>query len=196
LVGRAAATTCDPLLHAPSTSLIRLSGSSFDLERDSPYDACTGLINIGCGPDDRPVCWDAPITPGAFPHPREYVGAIGWDWQDDGQAALYVEAAPYALLKCRPRRALGEEVWAEILLWLREKALTLIRLAALQPREVGTCCPFCEFVLPAGELLNGLLEHIAAAHRAVQLRGVLLGGIPVLQTDQGDRFLRPAERFD
>jgi hypothetical protein len=172
------------------------AGSGFDLEQDGHYDACSGLINVWCSPDDRPACWDAPITPGAFPHPREYVGAIGWDWQDDGQAALYVEAAPYALLKSRPRRPLGEEAWAEILAWLREKALALVRLAALLPREVGTSCPFCEFVRPAGELLNGLLEHVAAAHPAVHLRGVILGGTPVLQTDQGDHPLRTAERFD
>jgi hypothetical protein len=172
------------------------AGSGFDLEKDGHYDACCGLINIWCSPYDKPACWDAPITPGAFSHPREYVGAIGWDWQDDGQAALYVEAAPYALLKCRPRRALDEEVWVEVLAWLRDKALALIRLAALQPRDAGTCRPFCEFILPAGELLNGLLEHVAAAHPAVQPRGVVLGGTPVLQTDQGDHPLRTAERFD
>jgi hypothetical protein len=169
---------------------------AFDLERDGHYDACSGIINVWCSPDDRPACWDAPITPDAFPHPREYVGAIGWGWQDDGEAALYVEAAPYALLKCRPRRPLGEEAWAEILVWLREKALALVRLANLQPREVGTCCPFCEFILPAEELLNGLLEHVAAAHPTVQLRGVVLGGIPVLQTEHGHHPLRTAERFD
>jgi hypothetical protein len=124
------------------------------------------------------------------------VGALGWDWRQDGQAELYVEAAPYALLERRPRRPLTEQAWAEILAWLREKALALIRLAAPQPREVGTYCPFCAFVLPAGELINCLLEHVAAAHPAVRLRGVVLGSTPVLQTDQGDYPLRLAERFD
>jgi hypothetical protein len=61
---------------------------------------------------------------------------------------------------------------------------------------VGTCCPFCDFILPAGELLNGLLEHMAAAHPEVGLRGLTLADTPVLSTDQGDFPLWPAERFD
>jgi hypothetical protein len=51
-------------------------------------------------------------------------------------------------------------------------------------------------MLPAGELLNGLLEHVAAAHSEVRLQGVTLGDTPLLTTDRGDFPIRPAERFE
>jgi hypothetical protein len=121
---------------------------------------------------------------------------LGWEWRDDGRAELYVEAAPYALLERRPRWPLGEQTWAEILAWLHEKALALVRLARLQPREAGTCCPFCDFVLPAGELLNGLVEHVAAAHPEVRLQAVTLADTPVLSTGRGNFPLWPVEKSD
>src|SRR5262249_22817107 len=129
-------------------------------------------------------------------YPREYVGGLGWEWPDDGHTELYVESAPYALLEGRRQEPLPEETWRELLARLREKALGLVRLARPEPRVVGACCPFCSFVLPAGELFNGLLEHLAAAHPGVGLRGLTLGDPPVLGTDRGDFPLRPAEQFD
>jgi hypothetical protein len=160
------------------------------------YDARSGCINLWCSPDDKPACWKRPITRGGLSHPREYVGALGWDWRDDDQAELYVEAAPYDLLERRRRPPLADEAWQEILAWLREKALALARLAHLEPRVVGTRCPFCDFILPAGPLLNGLVEHIAAAHPEVRLQGVTLADTPVLSTNRGDLPLRPVENFD
>jgi hypothetical protein len=50
------------------------------------------------------------------------------------------------------------------------KTLALIRLARLEPRTVGACCPFCPFDLPTGQLLNGLIEHMAVAHLEMRLR--------------------------
>jgi hypothetical protein len=172
------------------------AGYSFDLEQDGHYDARSGCVNLWCSPDDKPACWDWEITRGGLSHPREYVGALGWEWRDDDHADLYIEAAPTDLLERRPRRPLPEQAWQEILAWLREKALALVRLAQLEPRVVSTRCPFCDFVLPAGKLLNGLLDHIAAAHPEVGLQGVTLANTPILSTDRGDFPLRSVERFD
>jgi hypothetical protein len=171
------------------------TGRAWDLERGGLYDARSGVVNIWCSPDDKPACWDVKITPGGLSHPREYVGALGWEWLDDDQAELHVEAAPYALLDHRRRKPLTEQEWQEVLAWLREKAMGLVRLARLEPQVVGTRCPFCSFVLPAGELLNDLLTHIAANHADVSLRGVVLGEAIVLQTDRGEFILQPVERF-
>jgi hypothetical protein len=172
------------------------TGHGFDLERGGLYDARSGVVNVWASPDDKPACWNRPISRGGLRYPREYVGALGWDWRDDDHAELYVEAAPYALLDQRRRKPLTEQEWQEILAWLHEKALALIRLARLEPLVVGVHCPFCPFVLPTGQLLNGLLEHIAGAHPEVRLRGVTLAAPSVLSTDRGEFPLRSAERFD
>ncbi|HKB36504.1 MAG TPA: hypothetical protein VKD72_08630 [Gemmataceae bacterium] len=178
--------------------LLRLlaTGHAFDLERGGHYDARSGVINIWCSPDDKPACWGVEITRGGLPHPREYVGALGWEWNDNGRAELYVEACPYALLERRPRRPLAEGDWQAVLAWLREKALALVRLAQLEPRAVGTRCPFCDFILPAGQLLNGLVEHIAGAHPEVRLQEIVLGNPPVLRTDRGQFLLESVEKFE
>jgi hypothetical protein len=172
------------------------TGRAWDLERGGQYDARSGVVNIWCSPDDKPACWDAKITPGGLSHPREYVGGLGWKWQDDDHAELYVEAAPYALLDHRRRRSLSEQEWQDILAWLQEKAMGLVRLARLEPQVVGTRCPFCSFVLPAGELLNDLLAHIATNHPDVSLRGVVLGEAVILQTDRGEFTLQAVEQFN
>lgn len=172
------------------------AGRAFDLERGGLYDARSGVVNVWASPDDKPACWNRPITRGGPRYPREYVGALAWDWLDDGRVELYVEAAPYSLLERRRREPLPEQAWRELLDWLREKALGLVRLARLEPRVVGACCPFCPFILPAGELLNGLLDHVAAAHPDLRLQGVTLGDTPLLATDRGDFPIRSAERFE
>lgn len=172
------------------------TAAAFDLERGGLCDARFGLVNFWCAPDDKPDCWDTAITRGALSHPRAYVGALGWDWLEDDRVALHVEADPHDLLDRRPRRPLSDAEWADILGWLRRQALALVRLAALAPRAAGTRCPLCPFVLPAGELLNGLLDHIAGQHPAVRLRGIGTGDAPALRTDRGDLPLRPVEVFD
>jgi hypothetical protein len=172
------------------------TGRAFDLEKGGLYDARSGVVNVWASPDDKPTCWSQPIRRGGLSYPREYVGALAWDWLDDDRAELYVEVAPYALFERRRREPLPEPAWQEVLAWVREKALGLVRLARLEPRVVGACCPFCSFVLPAGELLNGLVEHVTAAHPDLRLQGVTLGDTPILATDQGDFPIRPAERFE
>jgi hypothetical protein len=173
------------------------TGRAFDLERGGLYDARSGVVNVWCSPDDKPTCWNRPISRGGLSYPREYVGALCWEWQDDDRAALYVEAVPYALSDHRRRREpLPEQAWQELLAWLREKAMGLIRLARLEPRVIGTHCPFCDFILPTSALLNGLLEHIATSHPDVQLRGLTLSEAPILATDRGEFILRSAERFE
>ena len=124
------------------------TGRAFDLERGGLYDARSGVVNLWCSPDDKPACWNRSISRGGLSYPREYVGALAWDWLDDDRAELYVEAAPYALIERRRREPLPEPAWQEILAWVREKALGMVRLARLEPRIVGTCCPCCSFVLP------------------------------------------------
>jgi hypothetical protein len=172
------------------------TGRAFDLERGGLYDARSGVVNVWCSPDDKPACWDRPIRRGGLRYPREYVGGLGWEWQDDDHADLYVEAAPYALLDQRRHKPLTGQDWQEIMAWLREKATGLVRLARQGPQVVGTRCPFCSFVLPAGELLNGLLTHIGEDHRDVSLRGVVLGEAVVLRTDRGELTLQAVERFN
>jgi hypothetical protein len=132
------------------------TGRAFDLERGGLYDARSGIVNVWCSPDDKPVCWNRPISRGGLRYPREYVGAVGWEWRDDERAEMYVEAAPYALLERRHREPLPEQAWQEVLAWLREKALALVRLAQLEPRIVGTRCPFCDFMLSDKRALVGL----------------------------------------
>src|SRR5579884_3476858 len=166
------------------------TGQAWDLERGGLYDARSGAINIWCSPHDKPACWDRPISKGGLRHPREYVGGLSWEWQDDEQADLYVEAAPYALIDQRRREPLTERDWQEILSWLREKALGLVRLARLEPQVVGVGCPFCSFVLPVEDLLNELLTHIGAAHPDANMRGIVLGEAIVLQTDRGEFTLQ------
>ncbi|MFP5210317.1 MAG: hypothetical protein ACLGRW_13595 [Acidobacteriota bacterium] len=172
------------------------TGRAFDLERGGLFDARSGLINLWCGPHDKPACWNRPISRGGLSYPREYVGALCWEWQDDERVELYIEATPFSLLDRRRREPLPDQVWQELLAWLREKAMDLIRLARLEPRVVGTCCPFCGFILPSGALLNGLLEHIAASHPDVALHGLTLSEAPILATDRGEIILRSAERFE
>jgi hypothetical protein len=172
---------------------IGLAGRAEPLDLD---DARSGVINIWCSPHDKPACWDRPISKGGLRYPREYVGGLSWEWQDDDQADLYVEAAPYTLIDQRWREPLTERNWQEILAWLRDKALGLVRLARLEPQVVGVGCPFCSFVLPVQELLNDLLSHIGAAHPDVNVRGIVLGEAIVLQTDRGEFTLQPVERFN
>lgn len=70
------------------------AGHAWDLERGGLYDARSGVVNVWCSPTDKPACWDRPIRRGGLSYPKEYVGGLYWEWQDDDQAELYVEAAP------------------------------------------------------------------------------------------------------
>jgi hypothetical protein len=66
--------------------------------------------------------------------------------------------------------------------WLKEKAWELIRLARLHETHLGCGCPFCKYVLPAGALLNALIEHVADRHGVVE--AVTLGdGLTITMSD-------------
>jgi hypothetical protein len=120
---------------------------AFDLEHGGLYDARSGVINIWCSPHDKPACWDRPISKGGLRYPREYVGGLGWEWRNDDQADLHVEAAPYAFIdQCR-HEPLTERDWRDILAWLRDKALGLVRLARLEPQVVGIGCHLGEAIV-------------------------------------------------
>jgi hypothetical protein len=79
--------------------------------------------------------------------------------------------------------------------WLEAKARNLIRLANLSPAVVGTRCPFCAWVLPRGQLLNDLVDHVCAAHPGQQVRSVNLGEPTTITTDTGVYTLEDAEDF-
>ncbi len=87
------------------------TGRAWDLERGGLYDARSGVVNIWCGPHDKPACWNQPISQGGLSYPREYVGGLYWEWHDDDQAELFVEAAPYTLLEQRRREPLTAQEW-------------------------------------------------------------------------------------
>lgn len=175
----------------------------FDLNQGGHYDARSGVINVWCSPEDHPACWVTPITRGGLNYPRALVGSLEWDWQGDDQVRLFVEATPYDLLGHRRqqqglpwplRQSLPEDEWAQLLDWLEAQARGLLRLAALAPDVQGYRCPWCDWVLPTGQMLNALLEHVQAQKHA-QLTGVLLGDPPMLLTDQGRAPLETVEVF-
>jgi hypothetical protein len=159
----------------------------FDVDKRGLYDAGAGQVQVWCSPTDKPVVWSAPITRGSFPEPRELVGALSWDW-DGEEALLHVEGYPYELLGSnwdRKRWDLPEETWLGVMGWLKEKAWELVRLARMHETYLGCGCPFCEFMLPAGELVNGLVEHVADRHGEV--KAVALGDGLTFEMKDGRR---------
>lgn len=180
-------------------------GNQFDLEKNGLFDARSGVVNIWCSPDDKPSCWNIEVTQGGLSHPREYVGALGWDNYDEADDTweLYIEATPYTLRDHKSPKdqwsgkwtAITDEEWDSLMKWVGEKANMLIRLAELHPTVVGTRCPFCDFVLPAGEILNILVDHVFQTHR-IHIKSVTLGDPTVLETEKGVFPLRPVESFE
>lgn len=188
-----------PLNIQVSRSFIRLllqTANEFDLNKGGYFDGRCGCINVWAGPTEKPACWNVEITKGGLTYPRDYVGGVYWDWLNDDQASLYLDATPYALLdKARKdRQELPEEAWQSIGDWLKAKAQELIRLAQLQPERVGTRCPLCSFILPTDHLLNDLLDHIAREHQ-VTIKEIALGRRTILVTDQGIFALEAVEKF-
>ena len=181
---------------------IRDTARAFDINRGGHADNRSGCVNWWCSPDDHPACWTAPIWPGGLDYPRDLVGTLDWDWPDQDHCRLYVEASPYELLDHLRRtltdRPMRERVpspadWAQILDWLEEKARELVRLADLAPSVVGVACPFCDWVLPSGRLLNELVAHVAAQHEPVTQ--LVLGDTVKIGTLSGVYALRPVESF-
>jgi hypothetical protein len=172
-------------------------GNEFDLQKDGLYDARSGIVNIWASPDDKPACWYGEITQGGLNYPRDYVGALGWDYIDDNEYELYIEASPFSLFERNGRtvrKELTEEEWSEIFRWVKEKAEMLIRLTTIQPKIVGTQCPFCDFVLPTDALLNELFEHIHLDHSEIEVKSFVMPDI--LITDKGEFRLKSVESFE
>jgi hypothetical protein len=163
-------------------------GHEFDVDKGGLFDAAGGSVQVWCSSEDKPAGWDRPITRGAFPEPRELVGCLSWDWQDE-EAALYVEGYPYELLPAsrhgEPWDRIPEGTWRGVMDWLRQKGWELVRLARMHETWLGSGCPFCDFMLPAGEMVNGLVGHIADEHGPVA--SVTLGEELVIEMKDGRR---------
>lgn len=177
------------------TYIMRLMevGRQFDINKNGLYDASGGMaINIWCSPEDKPTCWNAKIDAGSLNHPREFVGTLRLEWIDDNHATLHVEASPYELSRNHKSRPTDDDL-DSCLTWLTEKANDLFRLADVHPDILGTQCPFCKHILPNGELLNDLIEHIRIVHH-IRTRSVTLGDPTTIDTDRGVYKLKNAIR--
>lgn len=137
-------------------------GKDFDINKGGYCDSRMGCINFRCGPDDKPEGWEPTIIPAALNYPRAVVGTLYWEFHDDAgpfPPTLSVEASPYELDE-HYRGKMPEEMWENCLKWIEGKVLEVIRLADLQPENLGIKCPLCEFVLPGGHMLNDLIKHM------------------------------------
>lgn len=162
-------------------------GREFDVDKGGYYDARSGAVNFWCGPEDKPSCWDQEIIQGALNYPRDYVSGLYWDFNEGtGKFDLRIDVVPYALLE--KKKALTDEVWDKLIEWTEHQVKGIIRLAAIHETDLGTCCPFCDFVLPVDYLLNDMLEHINEKHLDVKIKAVTVGGRPTLDTNKG-RFV-------
>jgi hypothetical protein len=202
----------------PMVAKLVNSARAFDVERGGCYDACGAhQVQVWANPDDKPACWDAPFTPGAW-GPSELVGDITWEWRPDDTAELCLEIYARELIDhrmkqarvreyedCRRtgrpiRRFRVEDVISgadreQLFAWLETKARDLLRLAQLQPAVVGTKCPWCGFVLANGAFLNDLMDHIEEQHPERRVRSVRLGQDVTLDTPVGLVKLEPAVDF-
>jgi hypothetical protein len=172
-------------------------GKEFDVDNRGLYDARGGCVNFWCSPQDKPACWGEP-TQGSFPEPRDYVGGLYWEWDDTVQRfSLYVDVTPYALAEkghSYPKWGqITEEQWDECTNWCINQAKGLLRLAQIHPANVGTKCPLCDYVLPDGELLNTLLDHLAQ-HGKVE--GVTIGDKTMVKVDGESYVLCDKTEFD
>lgn len=202
-------------MSAANVERLRSTAHAFDVAKApglNIYERCgigtCGIVQIWCVPNDKPSCWDAPLSPGAWGQ-SELVGEIDWQEQPDGLYELLVRVYGRALREHRQKQAReqGQQNWRQVVFssqeeqalldWLEQKARNLIRLAELEDHVVGLCCPYCDWVLYQGELLNGLVDHVIGNHPQVKVTGVVLSDPILLQTNQGDmplqRSTRPAK---
>lgn len=105
-----------------------------------------------------------------------------------------MEATPYDLLDQHRSGELPGELWEEVLRWMEIKGRELLTLARAERDIIGTHCPFCAYVLPAGELINTLLYHIAGEHSHEKVSSLVLGGERLELGTHNDSYpLLPAE---
>ena len=114
---------------------------TLDLNEGGYYDGRGGCCNVWCGPDEKPDVWDVPIDRGALDFPRSFVGTLTWEWLDDSQVSLHVEACPYDLMDrnrpgqrwCGELRELTLEQKKSCLDWLETMSRKLIDLVLADP---------------------------------------------------------------
>jgi hypothetical protein len=179
------------------SQILRLldAGRQSDINQGGYCDARSGVINLWCGPEDKPACWTAPIDQGDLDYPREFVGMLSWKWTEDlSQARLIVEAEPYAMLDARRGAGLTEPEWEQCLNWCEAKARALIALADEMLDVVGTHCPFCDFILSEGQLINGLIDHIQERHPGHKIESLTAGAGLTITTREDSFPLLPATR--
>jgi hypothetical protein len=168
-------------------------GQEFDLNKGGHYDSRSGVVNLWCSPEDKPAGWDRPITKGGLSYPRELVGALTWSWTGDDEVTLAIDVSPYALLPESARhqyqwKKIPEELWDSCVEWLKLKAHELVRFACIHADYLGAGCPWCEHTTAAGELLTGLIEHVAKEHGPVASLTLGEGVILTLQDGRSARI--------
>lgn len=183
------------------------------------FDGNWGGTQIWCRPHDKPTCWDAPLTGGAFgkadlvgdlhAEPRDEMGdrwelflvLYARELSDYRRKAMVASGEYKKALRegrwgdMKGNLFLSEEDKESLYAWLRGKTLELIRLADLAPTVIGTKCPFCEFVLPNGQLLNTMVEHVVEKHPEHPLLAVCLSDPCTITCADGTYPLERAESF-
>lgn len=117
-------------------------GNLFDLNEGGYCDARGGCVNFWCGPDDKPNCWPGNIQRGALKYPRDYVGAVYFNWINDDEAKLVIEADPFRLFDMEEK--ISKDQVNEILNWLERKATNLYDIARMAPDCMEIDCHLCE----------------------------------------------------
>jgi len=179
------------------------TAEAFDIDKDGHYDPRSAAINLWCSPTDKPVGWRDKIYAGALAHPRDIVGTVDWQWPDEKKgelAELFIEVeeiTKYEIMLSR-RRDTGRfdiKFLAECMAWCKRKVVELVQLSRLAPHVTGLCCPWCDFVLPVGVMLNGMIEHVQQFHEDKGIRSVWIGDELEFRTDEGIVKLKSKEEF-
>jgi len=169
---------------------------TLDVGKGGLYDARSGAVNLWVSPEDHPDSWDGVVmSAGAFPEPREYLGAVELDFELDSDintCVLELTCTPYERDRATRggvKRRVGEhpepteDEWA----WLTAKVDALVDLAerVVEPpdSETGIFCKLCEKVVKVS-LLNDYLTHLTEEHQ-VKITSVVLGEQAVVHTNMG-----------
>lgn len=112
--------------------------AALDINKAGYYDGSGGMVvNVWCGPEDKPDCWDVPITKGALHYHREFLGTIRFNELSGDSYQIVIEASPYELYEKRPRhRKPSPEEMDEILDWIEKKAKELLNLAETHQAQI------------------------------------------------------------
>jgi hypothetical protein len=161
---------------------------TLDVEKGGLYDARSGCINLWVSLEDHPKSWDGvEMSAGAFPEPREYLGAVNAEITEDlSEAVLTLVVTPYTRLEQRQAGRYPppeEDEWE----WLMRKAQALLDKAEslLEPpgAESGIFCKLCEAPVRVRSL-NDFLDHLIGEHN-LQVTAVELGAPTRIITNIG-----------